>query len=324
MLTSRTAFLEQGIRVLWAPASLVTAVGLGLLGVRWYRASLHLQTPDRVEAHLSVLILYSALANLRSFLHPLGTLHFHYVHTLFPVLLYALVQLVPRAMERWGRSPVRPGRTMPVLVGLLGLYALAGLDWDLAHLAQIDTLLASPRGRAYYFADSYRRQPWAALLQYIESHTQPGDSIVILGPEPGFYFWTGRANPLRQDIILPGMSASRADAEEIVRRIQADCPALVIVPRSVAQGNVWLWNLEVGRKAYHDLEPVWQYIRGHYLLRTVVGGQEWGFSIYAPGSCPSRPASSSRNGLMPDPGLQASRRLAPVRHMSVKAPVSGV
>jgi hypothetical protein len=87
---------------------------------------------------------------------------------------------------------------------------------------------------------------------------------------------------------------------------------------------VWLWNLEIGRKAYQDLQPVWQYIQGHYQLRTLLGGREWGYSIYEPGTCAARTSGSARNGSMSGSGLRAWRRLTPVSHMSVKTLVCGV
>jgi hypothetical protein len=120
------------------------------------------------------------------------------------------------------------------------------------------------------------------LLQHILTHSESGDPIAVLGQEPGFYFWTGRRNLLRQDTLLPGMESSPEDGLEIVRRFEGDAPRLIAIPQGVTHGRGWFWELDVGRQAYQDLEPVWNHVRTHYRLRAVLGGDTWGYAVYEP------------------------------------------
>jgi hypothetical protein len=78
------------------------------------------------------------------------------------------------------------------------------------------------------------------------------------------------------------MASSRADAHEIVRRFEAAAPRLIAIPQGVTYGRGWFWELEAGRQAYDELAPVWAYVRDRYRLRTIVGGETWGYAVYAP------------------------------------------
>jgi hypothetical protein len=166
-------------------------------------------------------------------------------------------------------------------------YALVGLVWDLDYLSQQTAEWVTPRGTSLYNPNHERRRAWPELLEYILSHTRPGDPIAVLGQEPGYYFWTARSNPLRQDTLLPGMESSAEDAREIVRRMERNPPQLIAVPQGVRYGRGWFWELEIGRQAYEDLAPVWEHIAAHYQFRTILGGETWGVAVYMlPGDAP--------------------------------------
>jgi hypothetical protein len=206
----------------------VLAITLGTLWIRSHRRG---QPLHDAQLSLVVLVLYSALAALRSFLHPTGTFHFLYLNTLMPVLVYLAAEALPVAIERRCQAPVRDSRVRAFVVTAMLGYAAAGVVWDLDYYAQQTAHWVTPRGIALYNPDHQRRQAWPELLQYILTHTEAGDPIAVLGQEPGFYFWTGRKNPLRQDTLLPGMESSAQDALEIVRRFERHPPASSPSPR---------------------------------------------------------------------------------------------
>jgi hypothetical protein len=280
MRASLPVLVEQGIRVLWAPATLLMAAVAGGLFLLWIRAHRHQQALSQRLLAVGVLALYSALAALRSFLHPIGTFHFLYLDTAFPVLVYLMAVAVPRAIVQKWRIPVQRGRVGFVLALGMIAYGGAGVIWDADYLGRMSAEWATPRGAALYNPHHERRQAWPELLQQIYAHTEPGDPIAILGQEPGFYFWTNRANPLRQDTLLPGMASSPEDAREIVRRLAESAPPLIAVPQGVTDGRGWFWELEAGRKAYQDLAPVWAFIANRYELETIAGGETWGYAVY--------------------------------------------
>jgi hypothetical protein len=280
MRSSWPVLIEQGIRVLWAPGTVLLTILIIVLGTAWIRAHVRKQPLSLATGYLCVLVLYTALADIRSYLYPTGTFHFLYLDTLFPVLLFLASVLLPLALVQWWEAKVYRARLYRVLMVALLAYAVAGLVWDLDYYSQQDARWEAPRGSALYNPGHERRKAWPDLLKQILLYTETGDPIAVLGQEPGFYFWTGRRNPLRQDTLLPRMESSPEDAQEIVRRFRRDPPRLIAIPQGVTYGRGWFWELEAGRQAYADLDPVWEYVRAHYHSQTLIGGETWGYAIY--------------------------------------------
>lgn len=284
MRSSWPALIEQGTRTIWAPATLLLTILIIVLGVAWIRAHLRGRPLPLTTGYLTVLVLYTALADVRSYFYPTGTFHFLYLDTFFPILLFMAAVLLPIALiQRW-RAAVNEARLYRVLMVAILAYATASMVWDLDYYSRQDALWEAPRGTVLYYPGHERRKAWPGLLQQILLRTETGAPIAVLGQEPGFYFWTGRRNPLRQDTLLPRMESSPEDAQEIVRRFENDPPRLIAIPQGVTYGRGWFWELEVGRQAYEDLAPVWQYVHDHYQLRGVVGGDTWGYAVYEPRS----------------------------------------
>ena len=280
--SSWPARIEQGVRVFWAPGTVLLVFLLLVLAVRWLRAHRLRQPLAPAAGYLVVLALYTALANIRSFLYPTGTFHFLYLDTLMPVVVFLAASAVPAGVATRWRIPVRVS-LVQFVVGLAMVgYAVAGLVWDVDYLSQQTATWVTPQGSVLYNPNHERRRAWPELLDAIQAHTEPGDPIAVLGQEPGFYFWTGRQNPLRQDTLLPRMESSPQDAREIVRRMEQSRPRLIAVPQGVTYGRGWFWELDAGRQAYEDLAPVWDYIATHYQFQGVLGGDTWGYALYLP------------------------------------------
>jgi hypothetical protein len=284
MRSSWPVLVEQAIRVFWAPGTLVLTMLIVSVGTLWVRAHRRRHPLDRMTVVMTVLAMYTALTAARSFFYPTGTFHFLYLDTLSPVLLFLAGVSLPQAIQARWQTPVHRSRVQHFLIVVLLAYALAGVIYDQDYMSRLTAEWVAPRGTAQYNPQHLRRQAWPALLDHILAHTEPGDSIAVMGQEPGFYFWTGRRNPLRQDTLLPGMASSPTDALEIVRRLERDPPRLIAIPQGVTYGRGWFWELDVGRQAYQDLTPVWQHVRDHYRFRTIVGGDIWGYAVYDPRS----------------------------------------
>jgi hypothetical protein len=283
MRSSWPARIEQGIRVFWAPGTVLLTILIILLGTAWIRAHLRGRPLSLSMGILFALVLYTALADVRSYFYPTGTFHFLYLDTLFPVLLFMAAVMLPRALHQRWQITVSEARLHALLVVLIAAYAVAGLIWDQDYYSQQDARWEAPRGSVLYNPGHERRKAWPGLLQQILGYTESGDPIAVLGQEPGFYFWSGRRNLLRQDTLLPRMASSPEDAQEIVRRFELDPPRLIAIPQGVTFGRGWFWELEAGRQAYEDLAPVWEYVQSHYRFQTLVGGETWGYAIYVNG-----------------------------------------
>lgn len=281
MLASRPAFIEEAIQALWSPTTLALAALLAYLGVRWLKACRRRQLLSGDELALATLALYSVLADARSFLYPIGTFHFMYLSTAAPALAFVAADWLPRALGGGDGAQARARAGRWVAAAMVA-YGVAGAIWEADYIPRMDTRWAAPRGTVWYDDSSPRRKPWPELLQYIVDETLPDEPIAILGHEAGFYFWTGRSNPLRHDAILPGLRTAPGDAREIAQRLEAARPALIIVPRSVPGGRGWFWELEEGRAAYDNLAPVWRFVEARYALVATVGGDGWGYAIYKP------------------------------------------
>jgi hypothetical protein len=282
MRASWPVLIEQAIRVLWAPVTLLLTILLVTLAMLWIRAYLRKQPLPQWAGYVGVLALYTALAAARSFLYPTGTFHFLYLDTFLPVFLFLAAVVLPKAVERLWRTPLWALGLRMVLGLALAGYAIAGLIWTWEYYSRLDTVWVAPRGSVLYYAGHERRQAWPELLDYILTHSEWGDAIAVLGQEPGFCFWTGRRNPLRQDTLLPGMESSAEDAREIVRRFEADPPRLIAIPQGVTYGRGWFWELGIGRQAYEDLAPVWAFIETNYELDGILAGETWGYAVYEP------------------------------------------
>jgi len=282
MWASWPALIQEGIRVIVAPGTVLMMALILALGLRRWRALRGGQSLSPTEGRLTVLVLYSLLADVRSILYPTGTFHFLYLDTLIPVVLFLAAILIPALAERRWHIPAARTRLGACLGAALLACAAAGLIWNADYLSRLNATWSTPRGAVLFLPDAARRQPWPDLLQYILTHTGPDDSFVVLGHEPGFHFWTGRRNPLRYDTLLPGMASSTEDARDIVQRLEAQPPRLIVIPQTVKEGRGWFWDLAAGRRAYADLAPVWDWVAGHYTACTLLGGGTWGYAIYAP------------------------------------------
>jgi hypothetical protein len=277
---TRLTLSQEAIQMFWAPGTTLLTLVVVALAVRWYQAFRSQETIPIEEWCFTALAVYSASANLRSFFHPIGTFHFYYLQSLCVVLAYVVYAVTPRVTESLWGIKMEQGRVAAFASGAVILYALTGLLWSASFLPHFNARLLTRRGTPLFYPDTERNRIWPQIVDYLISNSHPGDSLAVIGHEPGIYFLTDLRNPLRQDTILPGMSASPADAQEIVSRLEADPPDLIVVPRSVVKGQGWFWDLELGHQAYADLAPVWQHIADHYQLRQQVGNEDWGFLIY--------------------------------------------
>lgn len=111
--------------------------------------------------------------------------------------------------------------TALLLLGGLFLYQMARTNAG-PRLVRLDTPAGSlrlPAGEAAAVA---------ATLSFLAQHAQAGDSLATF-PESGFFnFVTGLRNPLRENLILPGVLDAAGEAE-VVARIDRERPRFILV-----------------------------------------------------------------------------------------------
>ena len=105
---------------------------------------------------------------------------------------------------------------------------------------------------------------------------------MVLDFAPGFYFLSGRRNPLWQDCIIAGVGDSPTETDEIVRRLETHQPRFVIIPwwTEETKAIMPLRAPPTGREHYEILRPVWQYVHDHYQIRAVIGETPLAYNIY--------------------------------------------
>jgi len=289
--SSRFMLIQEGFQVIWSPWTVLLSALIVLLLVRWLRAYRHKRAIDPVEGFYAILVVYSALVAARFYFNPTDTLLPYYTNTFFPVLVFSLAILIPQALERWGHTGLRRLPAHLFLTAILLMHAIAGFTWEVKAISSCNQALVTPRGTIFPFSSNQPLTAWADTLQYIISHTESGDAIVVLGADPGFYFLGGRKNPLRQDFFRSIMRFSPTDADEVVQRFRAHQPTLVVTTFHNERIIRTLWSQDANsvlgqepdivQEHYKSLSMVWQYVQDHYQVSTVIG-EQWGYVIYQP------------------------------------------
>ncbi|MBU0494838.1 MAG: glycosyltransferase family 39 protein [Chloroflexi bacterium] len=277
--TSRLMLVATAVHIAWAPVALWALALFVVLGTRLARANQQRQALDWAEMSVVVLLAYSILVSARFYFYPTNGITFQQTDMLFPVLIFTATGLLPRVLDRYGNIDVPSSLLMMIVAGLLLIYGTVGLGLDVVQLARQNVELVTPRGVVRIGTGDQAR---AETLSHIMTQTEPADFIVVLSFDPGFYFLSGRRNPLRQDMIIAGIGSSPADAREMVERMETHRPRLVIVPRRVQETETLIAHEpHAGREGYQNLQPVWQYVQEHYQVSARIGG-ETGYVIYEP------------------------------------------
>jgi hypothetical protein len=301
--SSKTILIQEAVRVIWAPAALLLTFLLGNLIVHWFTTGYHKKTIGQTEWSYVILVVYSTLIATRFFSDFSGASFPQYASSVMPILVFSVMVLIPRSVVQTRQLGVCLRVRVFMLVILL-VYGMIGFISEMRMLADLTRPLTTPRGTIFI---STRNALWAKTLQYIAAETDPGESILVLGFDPAFYFLSKRENLLRQDIVFPTITAP-GESDEIVKRIQIGAPRIIVVAQWIEETNTtWLGRRVSGRQQSENLESVLGYVRDHYRARIALqyGGcpvcrldsakeepvqpqpsfrpltlEEWGFVIY--------------------------------------------
>lgn len=245
-LRDQTAFdlagLWQSVRatgtgawILSASAQVYLAISLGValvcvrLLARWVRR----KSATRAQWTLLVVLVGVLLVQLRNML----------IGGLTPILgLVLFLALLDSEFPKWSwrRQPVLFGAIVGAAL-IVGVYQ-ARLDLS----ANARASMATPYGSVKVYQSS--RDFLGEVAQYVNEHSQREDSIAVLGPLAGVYYLTERRNPLRQDYQDPGLGENESEARDFIARLDADAPALLLVPQGA--WSVGILNLR------NDVAPI--------------------------------------------------------------------
>jgi len=160
------------------------------------------------------LALVAAAAALGARAYDAFTAEASYAPYYAPPLVLLLALLHDRLGKRWPQARTASyGFLAAVALGLIA-YAQIGLYRDDSATVQ------TPRG-------SFVTTPAAApalqgTIDYIDSHTTPGEPIVAIPLDSGLHFMTGRPPALYNAMFLPGLLDSRADELEAIEQLKEE------------------------------------------------------------------------------------------------------
>jgi len=143
--------------------------------------------------------------------------------TVFVVYCYGFFRAAPVAMLSSSRAR-EYARVVAMVLVVIWITSLGVQHVDSARLntAEIDF----PRGRL--LTDIALGQPFADAVQFAAARTQPGDYVLNVPQASIINFLSDRRNPLREDIIIPGMLPPDREAEAI-QRVAARRVKLILV-----------------------------------------------------------------------------------------------
>jgi 4-amino-4-deoxy-L-arabinose transferase-like glycosyltransferase len=150
----------------------------------------------------------------------------HYYMAILPVFSAAIAYLI-EALTR----PFWPRQKMSLLA-VIGLVILAGvgLIW-IKDAYQVE----KPRSglRSALAGPFFGPLPPSGLAEYVLSHTQPGDSVLLWADNKSLNFLTGRRSPSRYlypEHLFQPKSGPESRFDQFLQDLHQDPPALILVP----------------------------------------------------------------------------------------------
>ena len=189
------------------------------------------------------------------------------------VLLLGLLH--QRVGDRWpGARPAVMAMLGAVAAGI-ALYAAVGLYPDkgtVVHTAAGD-----------YVADSRSAGAQQEALDFIRTHTAPGEPVLALPADAGTYFLADRPQPLYENMFLPGLLDTKADERAAIAQLQGEGVRYALVSNRDTSA------FETGRFGSGYDQLLGRYLRSGRLVATYGdlsaapggGNPSQGFRVYA-------------------------------------------
>ncbi len=205
--------------------------------------------------------------------------------------------LTSRAYDEFTMSSAAPYYAAPAVLLLGLLHQRVAERWPSARIASMGALAAVAAGIALYSAvalypDKNTVVHTAAgsyvgagdsgaveqeAVDFVRSHTAPGEPVLALPADAGIYFLADRPPALYENMFLPGLLDTRADERAAIARLQREHVRYALISTRDTS------NFEIGRFGYGYDRLLGSYLRSGRLVRTL--GDP---SVSAGGGNPSR------------------------------------
>jgi 4-amino-4-deoxy-L-arabinose transferase-like glycosyltransferase len=189
------------------------------------------------------------------------------------VLLLGLLH--QRVGDRWPSARPAVTAMLAAVAAGIALYAAVGLYPDkgtVVHTAAGD-----------YVADSRSAGAQQQALDFIRTHTAPGEPVLALPADAGTYFLADRPQPLYENMFLPGLLDTRADERAAIARLRREGVRYALVSNRDTSA------FETGRFGSGYDRLLGRYLRSGRLVATFGdlsaapggGNPSQGFRVYA-------------------------------------------
>ena len=190
--------------------AIVAAIAWHAYREQWRGAALSIQ-----QESLLVIAVFSGLAIVRVILKVpfLGAYAPFTIPTLLIIYVWLLVDHLPLLLLATDMSR-KGARQSAMVVGFFVLVVLTYVQFWAARKQKVFEI-SSPRG-TLWTAPSLGR-PIADAIRFVDAHTAPGEYVGSLPQGSIVNFLAERANPLREEIINPGLLTPEREADAIQR-----------------------------------------------------------------------------------------------------------
>jgi hypothetical protein len=199
---------------------------VGLLVALVGRVGAHgAMAPSRRTCVLIVCTIYALASLARIILHVRSG--GGYASYLLPVAVVVFTYLWVGPFARV-LPPGRSRRVSRVIALALIVGNAAATAGVLAYRYQTRNTVAITTARGTMIAEADVGQAWNEALAYIDRHTRPGDAVAVLPEGTSLTFLSGRRNPLRDEIAIPGILDADAESHAIAQ-LQASRTRLILI-----------------------------------------------------------------------------------------------
>jgi hypothetical protein len=186
-----------------------------------------------------------------------------YASFLLPMSVVIFVYLWMEPFARLFRAPrvQQAARATALVLLVLNGIITAGLTAH-RYRARNPAVIETARGTMRTGPDL--AQAWNEALAYIEAHTQPGDAVAVMPEGTSLDFFSGRRNPLREEITTPGYLDAARELRAIQQLDHARAPLVLITNRVTAEFGPAVFGRDYNVR-------LMQWIEAHYRPCAIFG-----------------------------------------------------
>lgn len=224
---------------------------LGLLIVEWRRGNTH-------NPAWFIVAVYSLAVLARVALRvPSGGAFGSFFLPTSLLLVYGLLtQTLPKWLNTWTQSEQTSATARQIGRGLfVATWLITAIVFGIRYRKNYSYEINTPRGTLY---TTHQIGPvYRATLDFIATHTQPGEAIAVLPEGSDLAFLSGRRMPLRHQILIPGLMSDRDEAAAVDLLEREQVRYVLIVNRPMREFGAVVF----GRDFYQRLG---KWIAAHY------------------------------------------------------------